>query len=135
MFDGETWRRCVQFHGHECPGLAIGVKAVEGARAQLGLVDDLDLRDARLACVAENDVCPVDAVRFLLGCTEEKGNLTVRPTGEMAFTFSDAASGKTVRLVLKPGVGAGMARPEKIAYMLAAPYEELFEVADSRESE
>ena len=28
----ELWKRCVEFHGHECPGLAIGYKASEAAK-------------------------------------------------------------------------------------------------------
>lgn len=26
-----NWERCVEFHGHECPGLAMGFKACEAA--------------------------------------------------------------------------------------------------------
>ncbi|MBV5307454.1 MAG: formylmethanofuran dehydrogenase, partial [Desulfobulbaceae bacterium] len=26
------WERCVEFHGHSCPGLAIGYRACEAAR-------------------------------------------------------------------------------------------------------
>ncbi|QNB47858.1 hypothetical protein BR63_17290 [Thermanaerosceptrum fracticalcis] len=35
--DKNLWERCVQFHGHECPDLAIGYKAVEAVREQLGI--------------------------------------------------------------------------------------------------
>mgnify|MGYP000912035627 CR=1 FL=1 len=27
----ELWKKCVEFHGHECPGLAIGFRACEAA--------------------------------------------------------------------------------------------------------
>ena len=29
MYDKEKWLRAADFHGHQCPGLAIGYKAVE----------------------------------------------------------------------------------------------------------
>ena len=31
MYDKEKWLRAAEFHGHQCPGLAIGFKAVEAA--------------------------------------------------------------------------------------------------------
>lgn len=36
MCDIKTeWQRCVEFHGHECPGLAIGYRASLAAREKL----------------------------------------------------------------------------------------------------
>ena len=32
----ELWDKCVGFHGHECPGLAIGFRACEAAVEKLG---------------------------------------------------------------------------------------------------
>lgn len=31
----ELWERAVDFHGHECPGLAIGARACEAAIARM----------------------------------------------------------------------------------------------------
>lgn len=31
------WNRCVAFHGHSCPGLAIGFRAATEALSYLGL--------------------------------------------------------------------------------------------------
>ena len=47
---------------HECPGLAIGVKACEAAKEKLGL--DFS-PDEQVVCVTENDACGVDAVQVL----------------------------------------------------------------------
>lgn len=33
-----AWERCVEFHGHACPGLATGFRACEAAMARLGLI-------------------------------------------------------------------------------------------------
>ena len=60
----QTIAKVVDFHGHSCPGLSIGMRASELARRELG-----DLPDARLVCVSETDMCAVDAVQFLTGCT------------------------------------------------------------------
>ena len=40
MLDLRLWEQAAAFHGHRCPGLAIGFKAVEGAIEQLGLNPD-----------------------------------------------------------------------------------------------
>ena len=87
----------VEFHGHSCPGLTIGIRAAELALVRFGPEDDEDL-----VCVAESDSCAVDAVQYLSGCTLGKGNLKVRDWGKMVFTFFDRRSGEGVRLLLRP---------------------------------
>ncbi len=96
----ELWQKAVNFHGHECPGLAIGFKACEAAREKMGIgVSD----DEQIVCVTENDACGVDAVQALLSCTFGKGNLMYRGTGKQAFSFFDRTSGKKYGSVLFPG--------------------------------
>ena len=54
MLDMHYWEKASAFHGHKCPGLAIGFKAVEGAIAELGLSDDdLPAVDEEIVCVTE----------------------------------------------------------------------------------
>ena len=103
--DQKLWQECVRFHGHECPGLAIGYRAVEIAKEYLGDVFS-PLYDEEVVCVTENDACGVDAVQWLSGCTIGKGNLIYRPSGKMAFSFFLRKSGKSIRLVMKPSSNA-----------------------------
>lgn len=84
----------IAFHGHSCPGLAIGIRAAEMAQAKLGKVHQNDL-----VCVAETDMCGVDAIQFLTGCTAGKGNLIHRDYGKMAFSFYDRKAGTGIRMV------------------------------------
>jgi len=93
----EIIAKVVNFHGHSCPGLSIGIRASEIARRELG-----DLPDTRLVCITETDMCGVDAVQYLTGCTFGKGNLIHRDHGKMAFTFYDRESGHGFRCILKP---------------------------------
>ena len=62
MYDKEKWLRAADFHGHQCPGLAIGYKAVEAALAKrpAGAA-----QDEEIVCVTENDTCAADAVQAL----------------------------------------------------------------------
>lgn len=122
--DKKLWDKAVAFHGHECPGLAIGVRA---ALIAMEMLKTDAAEDEELVCVTENDACGVDGVQALTGCTFGKGNLVYRGTGKQAFSFFDRRSGKKVRLMLKP-LAAGMSRPEKQEYILTAPVGEIFDI-------
>ena len=55
-------RAAVAFHGHWCPGLALGVRAAELALEEVGPSGDEDV-----VAVTETDMCAVDAVQVLTG--------------------------------------------------------------------
>jgi formylmethanofuran dehydrogenase subunit E len=118
----ELWEKAAAFHGHKCPGLAIGVRAAEIVldRFSAGRSEDEEL-----VCVTENDACGVDGVQAVLGCTFGKGNLLYRPTGKQAFSFFDRKSGQKLRLCLKP-FHAEMDRNARMRYILEAPEDEVF---------
>ncbi|QNM05053.1 FmdE family protein [Qiania dongpingensis] len=123
----DKWRKCVEFHGHECPGLAIGFRVGLYALEWFGGIERAE--DEELVCVTENDACGVDAVQVLTGCTMGKGNLLYRGTGKMAFSFFLRKTGKGVRVVLKPGK-SGTSREERQREILENPFEELFWVKE-----
>ena len=101
-FQKETIEEVIRFHGHSCPGLSIGIRASELAKRELG-----DLPDSKLVCVTETDMCGVDAVQYLTGCTFGKGNLVHRDYGKMAFTFFNRETGQGFRCLFKPGEKGG----------------------------
>jgi hypothetical protein len=105
----ELWDKAVAFHGHECPGLAIGFKACEAAAEKIGIgVSD----DEEIVCITENDACGVDAIQALLSCTLGKGNLLYHGTGKQAFSFFDRKNNKKLRVCLKPGKNEDMDRTQ-----------------------
>ena len=129
MLEHSLWQKAVGFHGHMCPGLAIGFKACEGAIEELGLdASKLPAIDEELVCVTENDACGVDAVQCLLGCTYGKSNLMPRLRGKMAFSFFVRGDDRKVRLCLKPGLGDDFDRGAFQDYLVNTPYRELFDV-------
>lgn len=78
------WKKCAEFHGHECGGLTIGYKAALYAKELL----DLDFsEDEQVVCISENDACGVDAIQVILGCSVGKGNLLFHICGKQAFSF------------------------------------------------
>jgi formylmethanofuran dehydrogenase subunit E len=94
-----SYEKVVSFHGHSCPGLAIGYRAAKAAMSQLGIER---AEDEELVAIVETDACGVDAIQALLGCTLGKGNLIYRDYGKQAYTVANRATGKAVRIVLKP---------------------------------
>ena len=122
--DQKFWEKCVEFHGHACPGLAIGYRAAEAA------IERLELKfsaDEELVCVTENDACGVDAIQVMTGCTAGKGNLIHRGTGKMAYSFFDRRSGRSLRVLKKMQPAADeRSREEKMKYILEGPLEDIF---------
>lgn len=114
--DEQLWNECVEFHGHHCPGLAIGV------RASLAAIKALPINFAEneeIVCVAENESCSVDGLRVVLGCTGEKGNLFFIKGGKQAFSIFNKTTGESIRLILKDL--PPMERDELEAYLLNEP--------------
>ena len=97
----ELIEKTIAFHGHSCPGLAIGIRAAELALQKLAYVDKEDL-----VAVVETDMCGVDAIQFLTGCTFGKGNLIHKDYGKMAFSFYDRSKNVGFRAVLRPDISS-----------------------------
>ncbi len=150
----ESIEGIVSFHGHWCPGLAIGIRAGEWVLREMGRD-----RDEELVAVVETDMCGVDAIQYLTGCTFGKGNLVYRDYGKNAFTFYRRSDDKSARLVTRPGIfgqaretlarlhakkqAQGLdsqeqkqlqeAREELSRRIMDAPLEEVFETKDPEE--
>jgi len=93
----ETIDQTIAFHGHRCPGLMIGIRASELAFKRLGNIVEKDI-----VAVVETDMCGVDAIQFLTGCTFGKGNLIHKDYGKMAFTFYDRSQSNGFRILFRP---------------------------------
>lgn len=124
----DLWKKCVEFHGHECGGLLIGFKASLFAQELIGV--DYS-HDEDVVCIAENDACGVDAIQVLLGCSVGKGNLLFKLRGKQAFSFYHRKTGKAVRLLLKEI--NGLEKQAKFAYMQKSDPEELFGVMEAKD--
>lgn len=95
------WERTVEFHGHSCPGLAVGYRVAQIALKEL---ETVRAADEELVTIVENDACGVDAVQVLTGCSIGKGNLIYRDYGKQVYTFACRNSGRAVRIAVKGSV-------------------------------
>src|SRR5512135_153891 len=94
QFDDDL-RDAIQFHGHLCPGLALGYRVAKAALRELGADRP---HDEELAAVVENDSCAADAIQFITGCTFGKGNFLFNDFGKHVYTFYNRRTGKGVRI-------------------------------------
>ncbi len=138
------------FHGHMCPGLAIGIRVAEKAISEMGERPG----DEQVVALVETDNCAVDAIQFITGCTFGKGNLIHLDYGKNAFRFIRRKDGKAIRIVVIPDSGnktsleeealmervrskteteddrqkSAMIRQARIDFILSAAIDELVEV-------
>ncbi|MHB1152830.1 MAG: FmdE family protein [Eubacteriales bacterium] len=127
--DKLLWEKVVAFHGHECPGLAIGFKSCEAAFEKMGIGTS---DDEQIVCVTENDACGVDAIQALLSCTFGKGNLIYHGTGKQAFSFFNRTNGKKLRVCLNPGKNKDMDRTQWKEFLLNSPVDEIFTFSEPK---
>jgi formylmethanofuran dehydrogenase subunit E len=97
----EVVQQTIEFHGHSCPGLAFGIRAAELVMARFDRASDEEI-----VAVVETDMCAVDAIQFLTGCTFGKGNLIHLDYGKNAFTFYRRSDGKGIRIISRPNIFA-----------------------------
>jgi len=89
----------VKFHGHKCPGLALGYRAAVIALEELRTDAS---HDEELVAIVENDACGIDALQVVTGCTAGKGNLIFRDYGKHVYTLINRRNGQSVRVATKP---------------------------------
>jgi len=88
-------RDAIQFHGHLCPGLALGYRVAKAALRELKADRP---RDEELVAIVENDSCAADAIQFITGATFGKGNLIFRDYGKHVYTFYNRRTGQGIRI-------------------------------------
>jgi formylmethanofuran dehydrogenase subunit E len=95
---GGDFSKCVEFHGHTCPGLAIGFQA---ARTLMERLEVQKAPDEELVAIVETDACGADAIQVMTGCTFGKGSFLFKNYGKHAFSLMDRRKRKGVRVCLR----------------------------------
>ena len=90
-----------KFHGHVCPGSAIGYHAAKIAVKELSSSRS---EDEEFLTIVENDSCSVDAIQVVTGCTFGKGNLIFKDHGKQVFTFVNRNTGDALRVSLSKDI-------------------------------
>lgn len=90
----------VRFHGHECPGVVLGVRmTLAGCRGVR--VERPRAGGKGFLVIVEIDRCATDAIEALTGVSLGKRTLRLADYGKMAATFVDARTGLAVRVAAR----------------------------------
>lgn len=95
----------LKFHGHKCPAMPMGLRAGMAAMRVLGVERS---QDKELLLESETGKthaagCFLDGLMTATGCTYGKSNIQKLYYNKMAFTLIEVATGRSVRVSLKPG--------------------------------
>ena len=124
----ELMKKATVFHGHICPGIAIGVLV-----AKYALEHGFEhAPDEELVAVVETDNCSVDALQALLGTTYGKGNFIHKDYGKNNYNIYSRKNQKGIRLALKNTIldNKKLSRDEKIQKLLSMKPEDVFNITD-----
>ncbi len=120
ILESDDWKKCAEFHGHVCPGLAMGYKAAQAAMRKLA---ENRSEDEEVVAILETDSCVADAVQVLTGCTFGKGNFFHRDHGKTVLTLLSRRTGDGVRVAVKAD-----------AFKLGKEHRELLDKVSKREA-
>ena len=126
-----NYKELVKFHGHSCPGLAIGFQAVKVA-IENGFSK---AEDEELVAIVENNSCSVDAIQYFLSCTFGKGNLIFKDYGKQVFTIIKRNSKDAIRISLKPIKRENLTRDEFFNFLMNSKPEDIFYIKKFKISE
>lgn len=126
-----SYDELIKFHGHSCPGLAIGYQAVKLAY-KYGFNKS---EDEEVVAIVENNSCSVDAIQYFFSCTFGKGNLIFNDYGKQVFTIIKRNSKDAIRISLKPINREKLTREEFFSYIMNSDPEKIFNVKRFKVSE
>jgi len=119
-----------RFHGHTCPGLAIGYRM---ATAAMKALSALRSEDEEIVAIVESDSCGADAVQYVTGCTFGKGNLVFRDYGKLVYTLYSRSTHQGVRVAFNRNAVPEGLREDKnafIRWVLEAPAEKILRLQE-----
>jgi formylmethanofuran dehydrogenase subunit E len=108
------FQTAMAFHGHKCPAMPLGLRAALAAMEKLGVerAQNQELRAIAETGKAHAMGCFLDGIMSATGCTYGKANIEKRYWNKLAFTLIETATGRAVRVAVKPEViDAGLKGP------------------------
>jgi len=120
----EDLQAALEFHGHLCHGMVMGVRMARYACRELGIDDPQSNRD--LVVYVEMDRCASDAVAVVTGARLGRRRLKWVDYGKLAASFVDLATGSAVRVAPQPDVPHGGREDDPLTFWNDWSDEQLF---------
>ncbi len=104
MIDEHLLGMAIEFHGHKCPAMPLGIRVGLAAMNALGVER---AKNKELYCLCETGpahaaMCFGDGVQVATGCTFGKSNIESLGYSKSAITLIDVRSKRAVRVALNP---------------------------------
>jgi len=125
-----TYDDLISFHGHNCPGLAIGYRMTKAA---MDFLVSSPATDKKLVAIVESISCGVDALQYLSGCTFGKRNLIFKDYGKQVYTLYDRDTKKSARVVFNARnmpKDIAQDREQLIKWLLTAPDDDILSLRE-----
>lgn len=93
------WEQVIDFHGHTCPGIAIGYRVAQIAVRELGI---RPTPKSELTATAFTRSCAVDAFQIINHTTYGRGNLHVEEKSQHIYQFQYTETTECIQISVQP---------------------------------
>lgn len=95
------WEQVIDFHGHTCPGIALGYRVAIIAQKELGL---RPTPDSELLIKASTRSCALDAFQIINKATIGRRALMIEETHEHIYHFYFTGTQALLKITLNPSL-------------------------------
>ncbi|MCO5386751.1 formylmethanofuran dehydrogenase subunit E family protein [Desulfosporosinus sp.] len=91
------WEQVIEFHGHTCPGIALGYRLAQIANRELGISATLD---SGISVTAYTHSCALDAFQIINRATYGRKNLLVEEKKLHVYHFQNVDMSKKILITV-----------------------------------
>lgn len=95
------WEQIIDFHGHACPGIAIGYRIAQLAQREMGI---RPTPDSECLVRAFTLSCAVDAFQVLNRATIGRRALIIEPENQPVYQFHFTGTQEILQITVSPSV-------------------------------
>ena len=100
------WEQVIDFHGHTCPGIAIGYRVATLAQREMGI---RPTSDSELLVKAETHSCAVDAFQIINKATIGRRALMIEDTNQPTYWFHFTGTQEILKITVNSTLLAQLA--------------------------
>lgn len=95
------WEQVIEFHGHTCPGIAIGYRIAVLAQKEMGIRATVD---SELLVKAETRSCALDAFQIINKATIGRRALMIEDTHQPIYHFHFTGTQHILKITVNPAL-------------------------------
>lgn len=124
--DNNLIQKAVEFHGHKCGGLLLGLKAADTA---LELFDRQSFINGEIVVTMQKKACPADGMTVSLGVRADNNTLRFDSSSEYDVVLFDIIDEREVALKRKEAP-IEMSNEDFMNYIVKAPNSAIYEIIE-----